>query len=91
MKEKIEGKCLEICKFLLDKNKSYGNSAAESINVFSTPDPIEGVRLRMDDKIKRIRNSNKHAVKDNEDSVRDLIGYLILYEILMDDSKAGTK
>jgi len=86
MKSKIEHKCLEICKFLLEKNKSYGNSAAESINVFSDLDPIEGIKLRIDDKLKRIRN-NKNTEHEfrNEDSIKDLIGYLILYEIMEED------
>lgn len=89
MQGKIENKCLEICKFLLEKNKSYGNSAAETINVFSSLEPIEGVKLRIDDKLKRIRNQAQkveHAFMD-ENNIRDLIGYLILYEILIEDAK----
>jgi len=87
MQQKIENKCLEICKFLLEKNKSYGNSAAENINIFSTLQPIEGVKLRIDDKLKRIKNQSQkveHAFMD-ENNIRDLIGYLILFEILSAD------
>ena len=91
MKAKIETKCLEICKFLLDKNKNYGNSAAEPSTIFSDLSPIEGVKLRIDDKLKRIKNQKKNPGNDKEDTVRDLIGYLILYEILLDDGKEVTK
>ena len=89
MKAKIEIKCLELCKFLLEKNKSYGNSAADPETIFSDLPPLEGVKLRIDDKLKRIKNTKRidHAFKD-KDNVRDLIGYLILYEILMDENKA---
>jgi len=95
MRSRIENKCLEIAKMLLEKNKSYGNSIAEPINVFSSLDPIKQVELRIDDKLKRIRN-NSHGVEHNykhEDSCLDLIGYLVLYEILKDVSRAeqGTK
>jgi hypothetical protein len=86
MRKKIEEKCFEITKMLLEKNKSYGNSIATPINVFSNLDPIQQVELRIDDKLKRIRSNSEgtdHQFK-HEDSVKDLIGYLILYEILKD-------
>ena len=86
MRKRIELKCLNIAKMLLEKNKSYGNSIAEPINVFSNLDPIKQVELRIDDKLKRIRNNSigvEHKYK-HEDSSVDLIGYLILYEILKD-------
>ena len=92
MRKKIENKCFDIAKMLLEKNKSYGNSIAEPINVFSGLDPIKQVELRIDDKLKRIKNNtlgNDHKFK-HEDSVRDLIGYLVLYEILMDTAKEQT-
>jgi hypothetical protein len=89
MRKRIELKCLHIAKMLLEKNKSYGNSIAEPINVFSNLDPIKQVELRIDDKLKRIKNNSAgvdHKFK-HEDSAFDLIGYLILYEILKDLDK----
>ena len=68
----------EVCEslklFLLEKNKRYGNSALEPINVFSKLSPEEGMKLRMDDKVKRIKNSNELRKND----VVDLAGYLML-------------
>lgn len=78
MQLSIKNECDEICSFLLEKNNQYGNSVAEPINIFSKLDFIEGVKLRIDDKLKRIKNNNI----DNEDSIKDLIGYLIIYRIL---------
>ena len=92
MRKRIELKCLYLAKMLLEKNKSYGNSISDTINVFSDLDPIKQVELRIDDKLKRIKNNNSgvdHQFK-NEDSVTDLIGYLILYSILIDESKPKT-
>ena len=75
---KIIDACLEIAQMLVDKNISYGNSALEPARIFSTADPAEQLRVRIDDKINRIKN-NKGFTGDND--IDDLIGYLILYKI----------
>lgn len=59
---------------MLEKNRRYGNSALEPIGVFSKLDSKEGINLRLDDKVKRIKNSDK--LKKND--CIDLTGYLIL-------------
>lgn len=66
--------CESLKRFLLEKNKRYGNSALEPINVFSKLSSEEGIKLRMDDKVKRIKNSTELRKND----VVDLTGYLIL-------------
>lgn len=66
--------CDSICYVLNEKNRRYGNSIFESARVFSTLPPEEGIKIRLDDKIKRIRNSDKLRKNDTF----DLIGYLIL-------------
>ena len=75
---KIWAACHEIAHMLIDKNISYGNSALEPARIFSTADPAEQLRVRIDDKINRIKN-NKEFTGDND--IDDLIGYLILYKI----------
>ena len=75
---KIINSCLEIAQMLVDKNISYGNSALEPTRIFSTADPAEQLRVRIDDKLNRIKN-NKGFAGDND--IDDLIGYLILYKI----------
>ena len=65
----------EIGKLLIEKNKSYGNSAIDPIRVFSKADRIEQIKVRIDDKLNRIMQGNNSF---NEDTEKDLIGYLIL-------------
>jgi len=71
--------CLRIAKMLLSKNRKYGNSAFKSIQIFSSQDAKEKVRGRIDSKIKRIQQSEED---DQEDTINDLIGYLIILKIL---------
>ena len=69
----------EITEMLVSKNAKYGNSALEPIGVFSKLSPKEGLMIRIDDKLKRIKNGSLD--KDDEDVVNDLIGYLVLLKI----------
>jgi hypothetical protein len=64
---------------LIAKNLKYGNSALEPLGVFSQLSAKEGLLVRIDDKLKRIKNGSLE--KDDEDVVNDLIGYLILLKI----------
>jgi hypothetical protein len=66
-------------KMLIDKNRKYGNSALEPLGVFSQLSAKEGLLVRIDDKLKRIKNGSLE--RDDEDVVNDLIGYLILLKI----------
>jgi hypothetical protein len=69
----------EITEMLITKNQKYGNSAIEPLGIFSDLDPEEGLKVRIDDKLKRIKNGSLD--KDDEDVVNDLIGYLVLLKI----------
>jgi hypothetical protein len=69
----------EIRDLLIAKNKKYGNSALEPLGVFSQLSAKEGLLVRIDDKLKRIKNGSLE--RDDEDVVNDLIGYLILLKI----------
>jgi hypothetical protein len=69
----------EIRDLLIAKNLKYGNSALEPLGVFSQLSAKEGLLVRIDDKLKRIKNGSLE--KDDEDVVNDLIGYLILLKI----------
>jgi hypothetical protein len=62
---------------LLAKNKLYGNSALEPIRILSRCDAAEQLRVRIDDKLSRL----KQGLPDQEDTVHDLIGYLVLLTI----------
>jgi len=66
-------------KMLIEKNRKYGNSALEPLGVFSQLSAKEGLLIRIDDKLKRIKNGSLE--KDDEDVINDLIGYLVLLKI----------
>jgi hypothetical protein len=65
----------EIGDLLIEKNKSYGNSAIDPIRIFSKADKVEQIKVRIDDKLNRIKQGTDAF---NEDTEKDLIGYLIL-------------
>jgi hypothetical protein len=69
----------EIRELLIAKNQKYGNSALEPLGVFSQLSAKQGLLVRIDDKLKRIKNGSLE--KDDEDVVNDLIGYLVLLKI----------
>ena len=76
---KVSSYLLEIRELLVSKNLKYGNSALEPLGVFSKLSAKEGLLVRIDDKLKRIKNGSLE--KDDEDVINDLIGYLVLLKI----------
>jgi hypothetical protein len=78
-KNSIKRKCKELEELLLSKNEKYGNSALEPLNVFSCAGAVAGIKMRIDDKLKRIKNAG--LVDATEDTLQDLAGYLILLMI----------
>ena len=85
MKNKIVDKCDEIKNFLLEKNKAYGNSALDPINIFSKTTALEQIAVRIDDKLNRLKKGSEFQ---GDDTVKDLAGYLILYLIAMENENA---
>ena len=73
--KKVEKVCREISEMLKKKNESYGNSALDPIRVFSKSSVQEQLFVRIDDKLSRIKRGTNDY---NEDTVKDLIGYLII-------------
>jgi len=78
--------CHEIAQLLIEKNISYGDSALSPNRIFAQSDNIEQLKVRIDDKLNRVKN-NQGFAGDND--VDDLIGYLILLKIAID--KEGSK
>lgn len=60
---------------LTEKNESYGNSALDPVRIFSKADTVEQLKVRIDDKLSRLQRGNDTFP---EDTVMDLIGYLVL-------------
>jgi hypothetical protein len=77
--EEVHDVLQEIEDLLVAKNEKYGNSALEPLGVFSQLSAKEGLLVRIDDKLKRIKNGSLD--KDDEDVVNDLVGYLVLLKI----------
>jgi hypothetical protein len=75
----------EITEMLIAKNQKYGNSAIEPLGIFSDLSPQEGLKVRIDDKLKRIKNGS--LKNDDEDVINDLIGYLVILKILQKEEK----
>ena len=76
-KVKVDGVLTNISNMLVNKNQKYGNSALEPTRIFSKADNIEQLKVRIDDKLSRI----KSGTIDEEDTLNDLIGYLVLLKI----------
>ena len=69
----------EIKVMLREKNTAYGDSALNPIRLFSRSDAIDAICIRIDDKLSRISTM---GIDDKaEDTIKDLIGYLILLQI----------
>lgn len=86
--QKIVDKCNAVMRLLLDKNRAYGNSALEPLNVAAPGTAMELIAVRVDDKLSRIKNAGglAYAMYDcsTEDTVQDLIGYLILAQVALE-------
>lgn len=84
--EQVKNLANGIADMLIEKNKSYGNSALEPVRIFSNADSIEQICVRIDDKLSRIKNGCNFA---NEDTINDLIGYLFLLKIKLGEQSNG--
>ena len=84
--EQVKNLANSIADMLIEKNKSYGNSALEPVRIFSKADSIEQICVRIDDKLSRIKNGCNFA---NEDTINDLIGYLFLLKIKLGEQNNG--
>ena len=75
-KDNIKRKCQMLEELLVRKNDAYGDSALDPLGVFSSASASSGIKIRLDDKLKRIANAG--LVEDTEDTLVDIAGYIIL-------------
>lgn len=73
----LVAECLAVAEMLVQKNKSYGNSALDPVRIFSKASPVEQILVRIDDKLSRLSRGSA----DGEDVEKDLMGYLVLLRI----------
>ena len=69
----------EVVMLLLKKNADYGDTANKPPKIFSKLSAKEGILARIDDKLSRIKTVGLND--QTEDTLLDLIGYLILYRV----------
>ena len=74
IQEKIKEVLMGMTDLIHYKNTMYGNSALEPIGIFAKVDASTSIRIRLDDKLQRIKNNTELRKND----VSDLIGYLTL-------------
>tara|TARA_R100000406_G_scaffold94094_1_gene85251 strand:- start:256 stop:519 length:264 start_codon:yes stop_codon:yes gene_type:complete len=69
----------EVTNLLLEKNTAYGDSALNPVGIFSQGNAVDSLCARIDDKLMRIKS--RGITDQTEDTIQDLIGYLILLKI----------
>jgi hypothetical protein len=69
----------EVRSMLIQKNEAYGDAALNPVRIFSKADPLEQLKVRIDDKLSRLARGDNAG----EDVIHDLLGYLIIYRIQM--------
>lgn len=79
--DRIRARCQALADFLVAKNQAYGDSALHPIGLFARGRASDLIRVRIDDKLNRIRNRPDAF---GEDAVQDLLGYLVLFQIATD-------
>lgn len=79
--DRIRARCQALAEFLVEKNQAYGDSALHPIGLFARGRASDLIRVRIDDKLNRIRNRPEAF---GEDAVQDLLGYLVLFQIATD-------
>ena len=75
--------CDNMKDLLLYKNEKYGDSALHPNNIFYKGDSTNSIKIRLDDKVGRIKNSQETRVND----VADMIGYCVLLLVSMNVSE----
>jgi len=83
-KKKIEQHMDRVKKLLIKKNKSYGDSATNPKNIFAKGNAVDNLCARIDDKLSRIGNAG--ISPEIYDTIDDLIGYLCLLRIAIEES-----
>lgn len=77
----LDGVVKDVTDLLKSKNKAYGNTALNPPKIFSKLSSTEAICARLDDKLSRIQNKGINDA--TEDTIDDVIGYLLLLKMSM--------
>lgn len=80
--EKIKVYLCYLTDFLIKKNNDYGDSLQNPISIFQQ-NKIDGILGRIDDKLNRIKTVGLND--KTEDTIEDLIGYLIHLKLMINE------
>ena len=86
--DKIKKYLEELTNKLIDKNNAYGDSLQNPIQVFQK-NKLDGILGRIDDKLNRIKTVGIN--EDTEDTLEDLIGYLVHLKIMLGEDLVDLK
>ncbi len=82
--DRIRAACNRLADMLVAKNEAYGDSALSPLAIFGRGKASDLIRVRIDDKLSRIKNAPDAF---GEDPIRDLLGYLILLQLAIEDER----
>ena len=74
----ILNECNRLAGMLIEKNRSYGNSALDPVRIFSQANNVEQLKVRLDDKLSRFARGKEYQGDNDLDG---LMGYLVLLSI----------
>jgi hypothetical protein len=86
--ETIQKACDELARTLIRKNHDYGNSVEEQFWEYGDT----SLHLRLEDKLRRLKQLSKHEAKVKEKKAEtwiDAAGYSVLAYIIHSDRKEG--
>ena len=75
--EEVTAELAFIRNLLVEKNQAYGDSALNPVRIFSKVSTVEGLKIRIDDKLSRLARGHDAG----EDVILDLIGYLVMLRL----------
>jgi hypothetical protein len=78
---------VDVVDLLIRKNISYGNSALYPNGIFAKGDAVEQLSARLDDKLNRVKNNESFENEGMLDAVDDIIGYLVLLKIAVQNKQ----
>ena len=86
-KEAIEKSCANIQAGLLKHHEKYGTAIFRPVTVLSNGNAEQSIRMRIDDRIRKLQNLDRRfclEIKNEErELIDDLIGYLINFRAYM--------
>ena len=80
----LPSRCPSLASLLLLPPSTFFSSFLDPLNIFSKAGAVAGIKVRIDDKLKRIQNAG--LCDATEDTLQDLAGYLILLMIAKDNA-----